>query len=294
VRAGVLNVDKPAGMTSFSVVRRLRSLTRARRVGHAGTLDPLATGVLPILFEAATRLSEYALRLPKTYEAEVHLGACTPTDDAESEPQPVAPTDHLTAEAVAEALGRFVGRIEQRPPAFSAVRVDGQRAYERARRGDLTRPAPRLVEVHSAELLGFRPGERAVARIRVRCSSGTYLRSLARDLGEALGVGGYLGQMSRTAYGELRLEDAHRLDDLADAEAVEAALLPPEVVLPPEMERIRLTEEQEAAVRRGRPVRVLPEPRSRLLRAHDERGRLVALGHVDPLRRTFVPDKVLS
>ncbi len=224
----------------------------------------------------------------------MHLGACTPTDDAESEPQPVAPTDHLTAEAVAEALGRFVGRIEQRPPAFSAVRVDGQRAYERARRGDLTRPAPRLVEVHSAELLGFRPGERAVARIRVRCSSGTYLRSLARDLGEALGVGGYLGQMSRTAYGELRLEDAHRLDDLADAEAVEAALLPPEVVLPPEMERIRLTEEQEAAVRRGRPVRVLPEPRSRLLRAHDERGRLVALGHVDPLRRTFVPDKVLS
>jgi tRNA pseudouridine55 synthase len=294
VRAGVLNVDKPAGMTSFAVVRRLRSLTRARRVGHAGTLDPLATGVLPILFEAATRLSEYALRLPKTYEAEVYLGACTPTDDAESEPQPVAPADHLTAEVVADALSRFVGRIEQRPPAFSAVKVDGRRAYERARRGDLSRPAPRTVEIHSAELLDFRPGERPVARIRVTCGSGTYLRSLARDLGEALGVGGYLGQMSRTAYGNLRLEDARRLDDLGDAAAVEAALLPPEVVLPADMERVRLTDEQEAAVRRGRPVRVLPEPRSRLLRAHDEQGRLIALGHADPLRRTFVPDKVLG
>jgi tRNA pseudouridine55 synthase len=293
VRAGVLNIDKPSGATSFSVVAQLRRVTRARRVGHAGTLDPLATGVLPILFESATRLSEFALRLPKTYEADVHLGFRTATDDAEGEPEPVAPAGHLEAARVAAALAGFVGRIEQEPPAFSAVKVDGQRAYKRARHGDLSRPAARLVEIHSADLLAFAPGERPVARIRVTCGSGTYLRSLARDLGEALGVGGYLGQLTRTAYGALQVEDAVRPDELTDLAAALERLLPPEAILPG-MEPVRLTVEQEAQVRQGRSVRVLPEPRPGPLRAHDERGRLVALGHTDPLRRTFVPDKVLG
>ena len=293
MRPGVLNVDKPAGATSFSVVAHLRKVTRARRVGHAGTLDPLATGVLPILFEGATRLSEFALRLPKTYEADVHLGFRTATDDAEGELEPVAPAGGVTEAGVRQALTRFVGRIKQEPPAFSAVKVDGQRSYKRARHGDLTRPAARLVEIHAADLLGFQPGERPVARIRVTCGSGTYLRSLARDLGEALGVGGYLGQLTRTAYGGLRVEDAVPLDALTDAAAVQERLLPAEAVLP-EMQPVRLTAEQEAQVRMGRPVRVLPEPRPGPVRAHDDRGRLVALGHTDPLRRTFVPDKVLG
>lgn len=292
MRAGVLNVDKPAGETSFTVVRTLRDLTGAKRVGHAGTLDPLATGVLPILFESATRLSEFALRLPKTYEADVHLGFRTATDDAETEPEPVAPAGDVTADQVAAALGRFVGRIEQQPPAYSAVKVAGERAYKRARHGDLTRPAARMVEIHSAQLLTFAPGECPVARIRVTCGSGTYLRALARDLGDALGVGGYLGQLARTAYGGLRVEDAVPLGELTDADAIQARLLPPEAILP-EMTPVRLTPEQEAQVRQGRSVRVLPEPRPGALRAHDERGRLVALGHTDPLRRTFVPDKVL-
>jgi tRNA pseudouridine55 synthase len=293
MRPGVLNVDKPAGATSFTVVRQLRELTHARRVGHAGTLDPLATGVLPILFESATRLSEFAHGLPKTYEAEVHLGFRTPTDDAETEPEPVASPAALTAERVASALGTFVGRISQEPPAFSAVKVDGKRAYKRARDGDLSRPEARAVEIHSAELLGFEPGERATARVRVRCASGVYLRALARDLGERLEVGGYLGRLVRTEYGSLRVEDAVHVDDLADLAAVEASLKPPEVLLP-DMQPVRLTIEQESQVRQGRSVRVLPEPRPGPLRAHDERGRLVALGHTDPLRRTFVPDKVLS
>ena len=136
MRPGVLNVDKPAGATSFTVVRQLRELTRARRVGHAGTLDPLATGVLPILFESATRLSDFAHGLEKTYEADVHLGFSTPTDDAETEPEPVASPAELTAEPVASALQTFVGRVRQEPPAFSAVKVDGKRAYKRARDGD--------------------------------------------------------------------------------------------------------------------------------------------------------------
>src|SRR5439155_19709564 len=121
LRAGVLNVDKPAGTTSFAVVRRLRELTRARRVGHAGTLDPLATGVLPILFESATRLSDFAHGLEKTYEAEVHLGFSTPTDDAETDPEPVASTAGLTSELVAAALQTFAGRVRLAPPALCAV-----------------------------------------------------------------------------------------------------------------------------------------------------------------------------
>src|SRR5215470_9656663 len=148
MRPGVLNVDKPAGATSFAVVAHLRNVTRAKRVGHAGTLDPLATGVLPILFEAATRLSQFALRLPKTYEADVHLGFRTATDDAEGEPEPVAPAGGIDGEQVGAALSRFIGLVKQEPPAFSAVKVDGQRSYKRARRGDLTRPAARLVEIH--------------------------------------------------------------------------------------------------------------------------------------------------
>lgn len=292
MQAGVLNIYKPAGVTSFSVVAQLRAVTHAKRVGHAGTLDPLATGVLPILFESATRLSEFALRLPKTYEADVHLGFTTATDDAEGEPVAIAPAQHIVADQVRAALSRFVGRIKQEPPAFSAVKVDGRRAYKRARHGDLTRPPARLVEIYAADLLGYRSGERPVARIRVTCGSGTYLRSLARDLGEALGVGGYLGQLTRTAYGRLRVEEAVPPGDVADLRAVEEHLLPPEALLP-EMEPVLLTAEQETLVRQGRPVRVLPEPKPGPLRAHDERGHLIALGHVDPLRRTFVPDKVL-
>src|SRR5256714_14198179 len=146
MRPGVLNVNKPAGATSFSVVAQMRRVTRARRVGHAGTLDPLATGVLPILVEGATRLSEFALKLPKTYEADVHVGFRTATDDAEGELEAVAPADGVTEADVRQALSSFIGRIKQEPPAFSAVKVDGQRSYKRARHGDLARPAARLVE----------------------------------------------------------------------------------------------------------------------------------------------------
>jgi tRNA pseudouridine55 synthase len=292
-QTGVLNVDKDAGETSFSVVNRLRRLTGAHRVGHAGTLDPLATGVLPILFESATRLAEFALRLPKTYVADIHLGYVTATDDAEAEPEAVADPSGLSTEQVEAALGEFSGRILQQPPAFSAVKVEGKRSYTLARSGDATRPTAREVEVYSTRLLDFQPGPRAVIRVEVRCGSGTYLRSIARDLGGRLGVGGYLGRLVRTAYGDLTIDDAVRLGQLTTAEAVMDRLLSPEVILP-NMEKVRLTVEQEAMVRQGRAVRVVPEPGHGLVRAHDSDGRLVALGHTDPLRRTFVPEKVLS
>ena len=291
--SGVLNVDKAAGDTSFRVVKRLRQLTGAHRVGHAGTLDPLATGVLPVLFESATRLAEFALRLSKTYVADIHLGFTTATDDAEADRQPVADPSHITAEVVAGALQRFAGRIVQEPPAYSAVKVDGRRAYKIARGGEEVRPRAREVEVYEARLLSFERGTEAVARVEIRCGSGTYLRAIARDLGQNLGVGGYLGRLIRTAYGPLTVEQAVGLDELETPAAVRDRLLPAEVILP-DMERVRLNIEQEAMVRQGRAVRVLPEPGPGPIRAHDFDGRLVALGHADPLRRTFVPEKVLS
>jgi tRNA pseudouridine55 synthase len=291
--AGVLNVDKAAGETSFAVVNRLRRLTGAHRVGHAGTLDPLATGVLPILFESATRLAEFALRLPKTYVADIHLGYTTATDDAEADREPIGDPSGLSAADLAAALTAFSGRILQEPPAFSAVKVDGKRAYKLARQGEDPRPKAREVEVYEVHLLEFTPGPDAVARVEVRCGSGTYLRSIARDLGRRLEVGGYLGRLVRTAYGGLAIESAVAGSELTTAEAVRGRLLPAEVILP-HMERVKLNVEQEAMVRQGRAVRVLPEPGPGLIRAHDSTGRLVALGHADPLRRTFVPEKVLS
>ncbi|HEY1420441.1 MAG TPA: tRNA pseudouridine(55) synthase TruB [Candidatus Dormibacteraeota bacterium] len=291
--SGVLNVDKAAGETSFAVVSRLRRLTGAHRVGHAGTLDPLATGVLPILFESATRLAEFALRLSKTYVADIHLGYATATDDAEADREPVGDPSGLTRETLELALSAFTGRILQEPPAFSAVKVEGKRAYKLARAGTVTRPEAREVTVYEATLLDFQAGHEAVARVEIRCGSGTYLRSIARDLGARLEVGGYLGRLVRTAYGPLAIESALRSDDITTAEAVRDSLLPAEVILP-DMEHVKLNIEQAAMVRQGRAVRVLPEPGPGPLRAHDGAGRLIALGHADPLRRTFVPEKVFN
>jgi len=274
-------------------VSRLRKLTGAHRVGHAGTLDPLATGVLPILFESATRLAEFALRLPKVYVADIHFGFSTATDDAEAEREPVGDPTPLTQGDIETALETFTGRILQEPPAFSAVKVDGKRAYKLARRGEEPRLQPREVEVYEARVLDYVPGAESVARVEIRCSSGTYLRSIARDLGRQLRVGGYLGRLVRTAYGPLAIDSAVKVDTLTSADDVRGRLLPAEVILP-DMERVRLNVEQEAMVRQGRSVRVLPEPGPGLIRAHDTGGRLVALGHADPLRRTFVPEKVLS
>lgn len=290
---GILNVDKAAGETSFSAVSRLRRLTGAHRVGHAGTLDPLATGVLPILFESATRLAEFALRLSKTYVADIHLGFVTATDDAEAERQAGGDPSALTRDQLEAGLAAFTGRILQEPPVFSAVKVEGRRAYKLARSGEATRPVAREVMVYEARLLDFQPGPQAVARVEIRCGSGTYLRSIARDLGARLGVGGYLGRLVRTAYGPLSIESAVRLDEITSAEMVRDRLLPAEVILP-DMELVRLTVEQTAMVRQGRAVRVLPEPGPGPVRAHDAGGRLIALGHTDPLRRTFVPEKVLN
>ena len=224
---GLLVVDKPRGLTSHDVVVRIRRIAGTRRVGHTGTLDPMATGVLVLCLGKATRLIPYIEETggtaAKEYEAQVRFGFETTTDDAlgEAQGEPKS-TESLTEERVADALASFVGEIEQVPPAFSAKKVAGERAYAMARRGEEVDLKPVRVHVGSAQLLEF---DRTSARIRFACSRGTYVRALARDLGWALGVGAHLIALRRTRSGEATLERSVELEGLT-AESLNAALIP--------------------------------------------------------------------
>ena len=210
---GLLNVDKPGGLTSAAVVGRLRRSGGERRVGHGGTLDPLATGVLPIFFGRATVLAEYLSVQGKAYRGDVVLGWTSTTDDAEGALVPAPLSSPAEAADVAAALAPFVGEHLQAPPAFSAVKIDGRRSYARARQGEAPQPAPRPVRLDSARLLGLEQRDAGLtAVIEIECGAGYYVRALARDLGRALGGGAYLSGLRRTRVGPLRVEDAISLD----------------------------------------------------------------------------------
>ncbi|MEZ4502718.1 MAG: tRNA pseudouridine(55) synthase TruB [Dehalococcoidia bacterium] len=211
--AGFLNIDKPAGITSFDVVRRVRRAARTRKVGHAGTLDPLATGVLPIALGDATRLVSELVDARKRYLATVRLGEETDTYDADGEVTSRADASHLDAATIGNALAEFEGASMQVPPAYSAIKRDGEPAYRAARRGDPHDLEARPVLVHSIALLEARPVGSAVdAAIEVECAKGFYVRSLAHDLGDALGVGGHVAALRRTAVGAFEARDAVPLD----------------------------------------------------------------------------------
>jgi tRNA pseudouridine55 synthase len=214
--AGLVVVDKAGGMTSHDVVARVRRLAGTRKVGHAGTLDPMATGVLLLGVNRATRLLGHLMLTEKAYDATVRLGAGSTTDDAEGELGPTASTRHLTEDDVRSAAGAFVGPLSQVPSTVSAIKVAGQRAYQRVRAGEDVRLPARDVTVHELVVTDVRHAEPWVdVDISVRCSSGTYIRAIARDLGDALGPGGHLTALRRTAVGPFTLEDAHSLDALA-------------------------------------------------------------------------------
>ncbi len=211
--AGLVVVDKPAGLTSHDVVARVRRLAGTRKVGHAGTLDPMATGVLVLGLNRATRLLGHLMLTEKAYDATIRLGESTTTDDAEGETVATAETAHLRAEQVREALTAFVGEIDQVPTAVSAIKVDGKRAYQRVRDGEEVALAARRVTVHELtvhDVVG------ADVTVSLRCSSGTYVRAIARDLGAALGVGGHLTALRRTAVGPYGLDVAHSLEALGE------------------------------------------------------------------------------
>jgi tRNA pseudouridine55 synthase len=215
--SGLLIVDKSGGMTSHDVVARVRRLAGTRRVGHAGTLDPMATGVLVVGVEKATRLLGYLALTEKTYVATIRLGASTSTDDAEGEPAGGSPATDVDRTALEAEIGKLTGDISQVPPGVSAIKVNGQRAYKLTRAGAAPELAARPVTVYEFTVTDIRQaGAFLDLDAVIRCSSGTYIRALARDLGAALGTGGHLTALRRTAVGPYDLSQAHTLQDLED------------------------------------------------------------------------------
>jgi tRNA pseudouridine55 synthase len=224
---GLVVVDKPGGLTSHDVVSRVRRLAGTRKVGHAGTLDPMATGVLVLAVDRATRLLGHLTLTDKRYDATIRLGVSTTTDDAEGETLETRSTEGLTEEEVRAGLDAFTGEIDQVPSSVSAVKIDGKRAYARVREGEQVELPPRRVTIHAIEVTAI---ELPDVRVSVHCSSGTYIRAIARDLGAALGVGGHLTALRRTAVGPFTLDHARTLEQLTDhfevtpiAEAARAA-----------------------------------------------------------------------
>lgn len=284
---GFLNLNKPAGYTSHDVVALVRRLCGVRRVGHAGTLDPMATGVLPLCLGRATRLADLVGEGEKEYLAEVTLGVTTATDDAEGEPlqrRPLPPG--LTRASLEEALAAFVGTIEQVPPAFSARRQAGVRAYDLARAGQEVRLPPRPVTIYSIAL-----EELALPRLwlRVRCSRGTYIRALARDLGEALGCGAHLSGLVRTRVGVFTLADAVTLEQLREAASQSRwrdLLLPPDFALQ-HLPRLVVEPRRREDMRLGRQWPGDPGARAELHAVYDVQG--CFLGLAEPVAGRWQP-----
>jgi tRNA pseudouridine55 synthase len=234
-KAGLVVVDKPAGWTSHDVVGRIRRLAGTRRVGHAGTLDPMATGVLVVGVNKATRLLHHLVLTDKSYLATIRLGESTTTDDAEGQLTRAVSAAGIREADTRAAMGPLTGDVLQVPSSVSAIKIDGQRAYRRVRDGEAVELAPRPVRVARFDAVAFaRPGPDLLdVEVEVQCSSGTYVRALARDLGDSLGVGGHLTALRRTRVGPFTLEQARTLDELAEledpitiqlAEAVRAAM----------------------------------------------------------------------
>lgn len=236
VSPGILLVDKPSGLTSHDVVARVRRAFGTRKVGHAGTLDPMATGLLVIGVEGATRLLTYIVGADKTYEATIRLGSTTTTDDAEGDvltEADAAAVSALTDSQLADGIAALTGTISQVPSSVSAIKVDGRRAYDRVRAGEDVVLAAREVTVSRFDEIGRRAGEGVLELdVVVDCSSGTYIRSLARDLGAALGVGGHLTALRRTRVGDFDVRDAVNIDELADAVPLTPAAAAARVVAP--------------------------------------------------------------
>jgi tRNA pseudouridine55 synthase len=271
---GVLVCDKPAGLTSHDVVGRVRRLAGQRRVGHGGTLDPPATGVLVLALGRATRLLPFLPTEPKRYLAEVAFGAATDTLDAAGTVTATAPAGGVDEAALRVALAGFLGPQEQVPPMVSAIKVAGERLYAKARRGEEVERAPRPIVIHELELRGFTPGERPKATISVTCSGGTYVRSLAADLGRALGTLAHLAGLRRTAVGRFTDAEAHTLEELAEPERLAAAVLDPAAAMASTATRA-LTPAEASALATGRTL----DPTGRIdpVAAVGPDGRLIAV-----------------
>jgi tRNA pseudouridine55 synthase len=297
---GVLVIAKPAGPTSHDVVALVRRLASTRRIGHGGTLDPFAAGVLPLFLGQATRLVEYHLGDEKAYRATMCFGSSSTTDDLDGELTPIEGPGP-TREEVTAGLAAFVGPQLQQPPPYSAVQVGGRRAYKIARSGEIPELSPRPVTIHRLELVAWDAADpsRPIAEVEVRCSAGTYVRAIARDLGTRLGSGAYLCGLVRSASGPFTIDGAVTLDTLRTAAAagpdgVRALLLPSDVGLEA-IPAIRLNDAEVADAGMGRFVRpeagvgdAKPDEPIRLL---DPSGRIVGMARLDG--RRVAPTKML-
>ncbi len=296
---GILNFNKPRGRTSFSVIGLVRRGTGVRRVGHAGTLDPMAEGVLLVCVGPAVRITEYLMDLPKVYRGTVHLGVETDTYDAEG--QVVATHDvNVSEDALREALAAFTGEIEQRPPAHSAIKISGRPAYERARKGEKIELALRKVNVYRLNLLRFEPPE---VEIKIECSRGTYVRSLAHDLGQSLGCGAHLSALTRTRVGPFRVEDA--LDEAA-LESAFAEGTWPDALQPidcglTQLPALTVPIEDEKDLRHGQPARIDDEQALRSagplsdalpVRGYAEDGSLIGILRYDAATELWYAHKI--
>ncbi len=273
---GVLVIDKPAGMTSHDVVARVRRILGERSVGHLGTLDPAATGVLPLVLGRLTRLAQFYTGAEKAYEGEIRFGFATDTYDAQGDPVGPAVAPDLELERVREAAARFRGQIQQVPPPFSAKKVAGVPAYRLARKKQEVELKPVTIEVKELEILRLE-GDRASFRARV--SSGTYLRSIAHELGQALGTGGHLATLRRTQVAEFGLEDARTLEQVeaaAQAGEAEALFVHLRRVLP-EFPSVAATEENVARIRNGMAVNLPEMSRAKLVKVFAGQSDLIAI-----------------
>lgn len=271
---GVLNLLKPPGMTSHDVVSVVRRALGVKKVGHTGTLDPGVAGVLPICVGKATRLAEYIAGEDKAYRAEITFGVTTDTQDSFGEVLSEQDASHLTRGDIAYCLARFHGPVMQVPPMVSAVKVGGKRLYELARQGVTVEREARQVTFHRLQLLDFRPGPRPVAFVDVVCSKGTYIRTLAHDLGAMLKVGAHLSYLVRTRSGPFRLEQASTLEELA---AGQAPLLSPAAAIG-EMERLTIAGPAAERLRNGVAPRVTTvHPDGTTIALLDSEGDLLAL-----------------
>jgi tRNA pseudouridine55 synthase len=280
---GVLVLDKPAGMSSASAVDAVKKRLGAQRAGHGGTLDPIATGVLPICLDEATKLAQYLLADDKGYEADLVLGVETDTLDRTGTVVATRPVA-VTREAVARALATRTGDQDQVPPMYSAIKQDGVRLYHRARAGIEIEREPRRIRIDSLELLAFEPPH---VRIAIACSKGTYVRSLVADLGNDLGCGAHMSELRRTRSGVFTLAMAHDLDRLDDPRLVamtEATRLPKVVAPQPLVPKVRSGVQL--------PAELFDSPTAERFQLLDEAGALVAIAHVE--REKLVYDRVFK
>jgi tRNA pseudouridine55 synthase len=290
---GIFNINKAIGMTSHDVVAKMRKLLKQKRVGHTGTLDPAADGVLPICVGQGTRVAEYLSDSGKAYRAVITFGIVTDTYDAEGVIIHTADASHLTLSHIEEALPSFLGPQMQLPPRYSAIKLQGQPAYKRVRAGEEITLEPRPIEIYQLSILDWRPPHLTLA---VECSKGTYIRSLAYDLGERLGTGAHLAALTRTRSGPFTLENSLTLEQLAaaiDDSTIQNYLYPPDSALQ-HYPALHLDENTAQRVHHGNPFPYTIDTPADFARVYDPTGHFLAIATWDEEQQLWQPKKVFD